>query len=287
MYVDGYDRDRLQRIFSITKSVTSALIGIAIDEGMIDGVDTPLYTFFPDNREAFEDAKKREITLEHILTLTSGLDWVESSVPYTDPRNDQYHQVRSDDWIEYVVERPIADEPGARWVYNTGSVHLLSAVIKRASGMYANEFIEKHLFKPLGITEYEWNTDPRGYPCTGGTHGGLRMRVRDVVKIGSVFLNEGKWHDEQIVSARWVVESTKPRLETAFGSQMGYLWWSSGFKIKGRWFEFFFAAGYGGQSLHICPELDMIICLLCWSNPEDAAILAPTLMTYKSVLDNE
>jgi CubicO group peptidase (beta-lactamase class C family) len=286
VYVDGYDRESLQRIYSITKSVTSALIGIAIEEEFIKSVDEPVHTFFPQYADAFDDPKKREITLEHILTLTSGLDWVESEVSYGDPRNDQYHQVRSDDWVEYVVDRPVADEPGTRWVYNTGSVHLLSAVIKKASGVYANEFIEKYLFEPLGITEFEWNTDPQGYQCTGGTHGGLRMKARDVAKIGSVFLNEGKWHGRQVVPRRWVDESTKPRFETAFGSEMGYLWWSRAFKIKGRPLDFIFAAGYGGQSLHISPELNLIIGFLCWDNPEDALIFAPTLMTYKAVLEN-
>lgn len=286
VYVEGYDRESLQRIYSITKSVTSALIGIAIDDGAISGVDAPLYTFFPKYAGAFEDPKKREVTLEHILTLTSGLDWVESSVPYTDPRNNEYHQVRADNWVEYVVDRPMADAPGTRWVYNTGSVHVLSAVIKNASGMYANEFIEKHLFEPLGITEYEWNTDPQGYPCTGGTHGGLRMRARDVVKLGSVFLNQGKWHERQIVPGEWVEESTRPRYETAFGAEIGYLWWVRKFKIKERWFDFFYAAGYGGQSLHISPELNMIICFLCWGNPKDASIFAPTLMTYKAVMED-
>jgi CubicO group peptidase (beta-lactamase class C family) len=286
VYVEGYDRDDLQRIYSITKSVTSALIGIAIDKEFIKGVDEPLHTFFPQYADAFEDPRKREITLEHILTLTSGLDWIESGVPYGDPRNNEYHQVRSDDWIDYVINRPMADTPGQRWVYNTGSVHLLSAVIKNASNLYANEFVERYLFSPLGITEFEWNADPQGYQCTGGTHGGLSMRARDVVKIGSVFLNGGKWNGQQVVSRRWVEESTKPRLVTAFGSNMGYLWWSGQFKIKGQPHDFLFAAGYGGQSLHISPELDLIICFLCWGNPDDAAILAPTLMTYKAVLEN-
>ena len=147
--------------------------------------------------------------------MTSGLEWDEKSVPYNDPGNSEYHQVRSRDWVKYVLERPIRDEPGTRYVYNTGSVHLLSAIIKSRSGLYANEFAEKVLFEPLGITRYDWNTDPKGYPCTGGTHGGLGLRTRDVAKFGMLYLRDGQWNGKQVISEDWVRKSTTKHI-TAF-----------------------------------------------------------------------
>jgi CubicO group peptidase (beta-lactamase class C family) len=286
-YFQGYERDDLQTLFSITKSVTSSLIGIAIDKGMISGVDQPVISLIPEYAGFVKDDRFGEIELRHVLTLTSGLEWLEIGYPYSDPLNSQYQQVRTDDWVKAVVELPVIDGPGSRWVYNTGSVHMLSAVIKSATGVYADEFAEEHLFKPLGITDYTWNQDPDGYPCTGGTHGGLRLRARDIAKFGYVFMNEGMWDTTRVISAGWVKESTTPVIGALGTSRMGYLWWSSSFTLWERKLDFFYAAGYGGQSLHIVPELNMMIVFLCWSRPEDAEILGPLLTIYNAALQNK
>jgi CubicO group peptidase (beta-lactamase class C family) len=283
-YFQAYNRDSLHKIHSITKSITSALIGIAIEEGFIKGIDEPIYPFFPQYPRAFEDPRKRTIKLKHILTLTSGLEWDERSYPYSDPRNSEYQQVASDDWMDYVLQRPIKDEPGVKWVYNTGSVHLLSAVIKTSTGLYAKEYAQKYLFGPLGIKKFDWNQDPQGYQCTGGTHGGLRMRTRDVAKFGYIFLNEGNWNGKQVVSKDWVKESTQKHLMTQGNRGLGYLWWRDSFVIKGKKINYFYAAGYGGQSITIAPELDLMMVFTCWTRAQDAAILGPMLMIYNAAL---
>jgi CubicO group peptidase (beta-lactamase class C family) len=286
-YFQGYERDDLQILFSITKSVTSALIGIAIDQALIDGVDQPLVSLISDYARYAKDNRFAEIKLRDVLMMASGLEWQEIGVPYCDPQNSQYQQVRTDDWIKAVVELPVVDDPGTRWVYNTGSTHVLSAVIKNATGMYADEFADEVLFAPLGITEYAWNKDPNGYPCTGGTHGGLRLRARDLAKFGYVFMNEGMWDTTQVISPEWVKESTTPVIDALAMSRMGYLWWSSGFTQWSKKVDFIYAAGYGGQSLHLVPDLDLMVMFLCWDNPEDADIFAPMLIIHSAALKNQ
>lgn len=283
-YFDGRGRDDLRTIYSITKSVTSALIGIAIDKGFIEGVDETLVSLLPEYAGAIEDERVKGITLEQILTLTSGLEWDEKSYPYNNPRNSEYHQVRSDDWVKFVLEKPVRDEPGTRYVYNTGSVHLLSAVLKSRTGLYAGQFAETYLFKPLGITRYEWNADPMGYQCTGGTHGGLRMTARDVAKFGLLFLRDGKWNGKQVISSEWVAESTKKRVTAVYNTEFGYLWWMTGLTLKNTRVDIVYGAGYGGQSLTLVPEYDLLFVFTCWGRAQDANIFAPMLMILNATL---
>ncbi len=278
VYFEEYERKSLQIIYSITKSITSALIGIAIDQGLISGVEDPILDFFP--QYDISDTQKQQIKLKHLLTLTSGFDWDEKTYPYSDPRNSEYGMVRSNDWMKYVLEEPLADEPGTKYQYNTGSVHLLSGVIKNVSSLYANEFAEEYLFQPLDISEYEWNTDPQGYQCTGGTNGGLRLKARDVAKFGYLFLNSGRWHGTQVVPEAWIKESTREHVQVSDTKRCGYLWWLDEL-IN---IDHFYAAGYGGQSIHIVPELDLMIVLLCWDTEPDADIFGPILMTYQAAL---
>jgi CubicO group peptidase (beta-lactamase class C family) len=283
-YFDGYDRESLQTIYSITKSVTSGLIGIAIDNGVIDGVDETVADLLPDYAKTIKDGRLKDVTLEEILTLTSGIEWDEKSVPYNDPGNSEYHQVRSRDWVKYVLERPIRDEPGTRYIYNTGSVHLLSAIIKSRSGLYADQFAEKYLFEPLGITRYDWNTDPKGYPCTGGTHGGLEMRTRDVAKFGMLYLRDGKWNGKQVISEDWVRKSTSKHLTAFDNTDFGYLWWLIKLKIRDTPVDIVYGAGYGGQSLALVPELDLMWVFTCWGRADDADTFGPMLMIINSAL---
>jgi CubicO group peptidase (beta-lactamase class C family) len=285
-YLDDYSAESLQRIHSITKSISSLLIGIAIDKGLITSVEEPVMNFFPDQKKDFEDPRKRAVKLRHILTLTTGLDWSERQYPYSDPRNNEYHMVRSDNWIEYVLSLPMRDEPGERWEYNTGSVHLLSGIIRQVSGLTADRFAEKYLFGPLGITHFEWNKDPQGNPCTGGTHGGLRMRTRDVAKIGALVLGGGMWKGRRVVSEEWLETSTRRYVDPPDFNAMGYLWWHQGFTIRGTRIKSLYGAGYGGQSLTTFPDYDLILVLTCWTQANDAMIFGPILMTINSALKN-
>jgi len=284
VYFKNYTRESLHRIHSITKSISSILIGIAIDKGFIKNVEEPVYKYFPGYDSDFDTPSKRKIRIKHILTLMSGINWAERQYPYSDPRNNEYHQVRSKDWIGYVLKLPMRDEPGTEWEYNTGSVHLLSGIIKQTTGLFADKFAEKYLFEPLSIKKYEWNKDPKGYPCTGGTHGGLRMRTRDVAKIGSLVLNRGKWNDRCIVSEDWVKLSTDLHYNPPDYNAMGFLWWRQSFILYGTKVQMIYGAGYGGQSLTLIPDLDLIIVFTCWTQARDAMIFSPMLMIINSAL---
>jgi len=284
LYLKEFTAESLHQIHSITKSISSTLIGIAIDKGFIESVEVPIHKFFSGQKNAFRDSLKRRIRLKHLLTLTSGIDWAERQYPYSNPKNNEYHMVRSKDWIGYVLKLPMRDEPGTKWEYNTGSAHLLSGIIKQATGQFADKFAEKYLFELLEIKKYEWNRDPKGFPCTGGTHGGLRMRTRDVAKIGQVFLNQGKWKNLRVVSDDWVKLSTQRHYDPPEYNALGYLWWHQSFMIRGTKIRSIYGAGYGGQSLTLIPDLDLIIVLTCRTQPKDAMIFGPLLMTINAAL---
>ena len=260
------------------------LVGIAIQDGKIGGIDETVMAYLPDYAQYVDDPRKNAITLEHVLTLRTGWKWDEESAIYDDPDNSHYWMEESDDWLRYVIEQPMEDEPGERLVYNTGAVHLLSGVIKHATGVYADRYAEKVLFEPLGITEYEWIKDVKGYPCTGGSNGGLCLNARDLAKIGLMVMRGGRWNGTQVVPREWLDEAVRGRFRIGNIQKFGYLWWSGSFKIKGRQLDHIQSSGYGGQILHLVPELDLVIVFQSWSRDEDADILAPLLMTYKAAL---
>ncbi|MCD4732140.1 MAG: beta-lactamase family protein [Bacteroidales bacterium] len=282
-YFKGYDRDDLQHIFSITKSVSSSLIGIAIDEGFLQSIEDPVLSFFPQYN--ITDSIKQKLRLKHILTLTTGFDWDEKTYPYDDSRNSEYQMFQTDDWMEFVLQRPLSHNPGEVYNYNTGSVHLLSSVIKESTGLYANEFAEQYLFQPLGITDYFWNTDNQGFPCTGATHGGLKLKARDVAKYGFLYLNNGKWNNIQVIPEYWIEESVIPRIDIDQAEQFGYLWRIGHFDIDGNIVDYYLSVGSGGQTLIIVPDLDLIIVFLCWNNSNDADILIPTVLILNSIIN--
>lgn len=281
VYFENLTDSSLQTIYSITKSVSSALIGIAIDQGFIESVEEPACTFFP--QYGIENPVKQRIRIHHILTLTTGLSWDEKTYPYTDPRNTEVQMVMKGDWMRFVMERPMQNEPGTEWVYNTGSVHLLSGIIKRIYGDHADVFTERYLFKPLAIQVYEWNKDPQGHPCTGGTLGGLKLRLRDMAKFGYLFLNHGRWKTQQVIPGSWVEISTAKHVAFETDREFGYLWWRGQSVVNGKQYNHFYAAGYGGQTIHINPELDMMIIFTCWDRAQDADIFLPILMVYSAV----
>jgi len=282
-YFDGSSRSDLQEIYSITKSISSALVGIAIDKGLIAGVDEPIVTFFPEYTGFFSDGQKRCITIEHVLTHSSGLDWDEQTYPYEDPRNSEFDMYyEAEDWVTYVLGMPMRDEPGTTYEYNTGAVHLLSAILETATGLAADEFADAHLFGPLKITDYGWRVDPMGYPRTGATHGGLLMETRDVAKFGQLYLNGGEWQGGQLVSSTWVKNSLDPRIATPSDTGgMGYLWFLNTFQFRGQSVDTFAARGAGGQTLLVTPSLDLVVAITCTPG-KPANTLGVHLAIYKA-----
>jgi CubicO group peptidase (beta-lactamase class C family) len=249
-YNPTYGPDHQGNIYSCTKSVTSALIGMTIEEGQIADVNETLLSFFPDRTIANRTAEKEAITLEHVLTMTSGLAWDEW--PYG-PTSSYTHLVNSPDWVQYVLDQPMRHDPGTVWDYNSGGSHLLSMIVNQTVGTTTAAYADSHLFTPLGISDYIWETDPQGVVAGGSL---LHLTPRDMAKFGFLYLNNGSWDDEQLVSKEWVVNSTRnlwaPYNDTdTIG--YGYQWWLN-LPINA-----YLAIGYDGQQINVVPEHNLVV----------------------------
>ena len=284
VYSPYCQRNTLHWMASITKTFTSTLIGIAIDQGFIGSVDTKLHELLLQFADHFKDPEKKKIALKHIMTMTSGLDWNEQ-VSYNDHRNSEWQMVESEDWMSFVVSHPIREEPGTRFYYNTGGVHLLSDVIKSVTGLYAHLFAEKYLLHPMGIYAYQWNKDPMGYPCTGGTDGGIGLRTRDIAKFGWLFLKDGKWKEKRIISEEWI--KTAPHTHPATqgrGRTYGFNWMTGSRIANGKKFEYIASFGYGGQTLYIVPEFDLILVFTCELAGEDSGVNSLVRKAFEAIM---
>jgi CubicO group peptidase (beta-lactamase class C family) len=247
--------DTIHNLASVTKSFTSALVGIAIDHGFIQGVDEKAFAFLPEYAN-LNDERKDKITLAHLLTMTSGLEWNEMQLPYSNASNDLVQLFIVSDPIEYILVKPVVDEPGTKWYYNGGGTNLLGEVIREATGLRMDDFAEKYLFAPLGITDYEWD---HINPDMIHASGNLKLRPRDMAKLGYLFLNGGMWKGERIVSEEWIEESTKGHVSLSPTGEYGYQWWLKTYHSGSKSVDSFYAAGWGGQRIMVFPSLDMVV----------------------------
>ena len=255
-YFYGYHRDRLHALHSVSKSITSILVGISRDRKMIPNVDKPVYEFFPDYMDTRWVKQKYDITLEQVLTMSAGIDWDERSKPLTNSRNDIVALIlNSDNWIRYVLNKEQVEPPGERFNYSGGLNILLGGIIEKSSGLYADKFAENYLFGPLGISDYYWHRHSDG---TINTQGGLALRPRDMAKIGYMMLKGGNWNGKQVVSQEWIKESTAHHLSGNYGYSYGYQWWSGKTVLNKEPVRSFFAWGRGGQFIFVFPTLDLI-----------------------------
>lgn len=257
-YFHGFNRDMLHRLYSVTKSVTSSLIGIAIEDGLVSGVDQLVMAYFPEYVSEGWDEAKNAITLQHLLIMSSGLQYDENSYPYSDSRNSWSQMTATGDWMKWALDQPLVAEPGTRFNYSTGNSHLFAGIIYKTAGVHVTEFAEERLFGPLGIDDYFWYMGD-GYPATGGSFGGLKLRPRDMAKFGTMYLNDGRWKGEQVVPKEWVSESVIPRISSWGDSQYGYQWWLYSRRVSGEDIDWFAARGYGDQLIAVVPSLDMVI----------------------------
>ncbi|RED55280.1 serine hydrolase domain-containing protein [Cohnella lupini] len=241
---------RLMPINSCTKSVLSALICIAMEQGLVASTDTLISRYFPQLLND-KDARKKSITLEHLLTLTAGFRWNEFGGLNSFPQ-----MSRSPDWISYVLEQPLSDEPGTRMVYNSGVSQLLAAILAQATGMDIARYAELNLFSPLGIEQYDWKRDPQGIH-TGGF--GLQLTAHDMLKFGLLYLHQGVWNHRQLISRSLVERSTKPAIAVKAPERgfYGWHWWSESVSEL----DFYYARGFGGQFIIIVPTLDAVVVL--------------------------
>ena len=266
-----FTRDVPQEMHSATKSVNSILVGIAIDRHLIRGVDERISSFFPEYSDIFTNKGKAAIRLKDLLSMTAGLSWDEWTFPYIDPRNDAAMMASKADFFRYVLEKPVASTPGTKFVYNSGISLILGEIIYKASGLRADKFAERYFFAPLGITNYSWGKAPNGVV---NTLGGLSLRPRDMAKIGCLFLNGGRWQGKQIVSGKWIKESTQQQvgagqLPAWFSADgYGYQWWLGSFHVRGQVVESYSARGRGGQFIIVFPTLQVVAVFTGWNDNE-------------------
>jgi CubicO group peptidase (beta-lactamase class C family) len=243
---------------STSKSVISLLVGIAIDHRLIAGADEPVLKFFPEYA-ALKSPGWDNVTLRHLLTMSSGMKWDENRA-WTDPANDEPHLSSEADPMHYVLAKPIAAPSDASWTYNGGGTDLLGSILERASGKKLDDFAREALFEPLGITDWEWKKYQNDKIASAA---GLRLRPRDAAKIGQLVLNHGAWNGRQIVSADWLARSVEPRFQAiGYFSGLfyyGYQWWLGRALSNGKDVKWVAAQGLGGQRIYIVPELDLVV----------------------------
>ncbi|WP_339903197.1 serine hydrolase [uncultured Cyclobacterium sp.] len=258
-------KNRLHTIQSCTKSVTSLLMGIAHDNGLIGDLDQPIQYFFPKYIDTLHTATW-PVSLKDALTMSAGLDWNEWELPISDPENDVIKMLFSQDMYDFVLKRNIVTgaQPGDKFEYNSGLSVLLGGVILDATGMPADTYAEKTLFNQLGIQHYHW------FSLTDEVHtgGGLWLGPRDFLKMGQLVLGRGKWNKQQIISESWIEESTAFHLPHLENSGYGYHWWRGELNVDEMKFPIIYAAGYGGQFLFIVPGLELVT-LFLHHNPKD------------------
>ncbi len=236
--------EKPSKAYSITKSIVSILIGIMVDKGLIKNIHEPIQNYFPEIVES-NDPQKKEITIFHLLTMTSGL----KAGNFQGSKN----------WVKFILEQPIIHVPGSTFQYNSGDSHLLSAIIEKISGIPTASFAEKYLFSPLGINKYTWVRDPQGI------HGGgfsISLNLEDMVKIGLLLLNEGQFNSNQVISSNWIIQAKRPYKQvntTKEGtSGYGYQLWTYENTNSNTPIDYYYANGKFGQYIFIVPKLNIM-----------------------------
>jgi CubicO group peptidase (beta-lactamase class C family) len=254
------------RINSATKAIVSALTGIAIAQGKLASTDEAVLTLFADRSFANVDARKDAVTVQHLLDMTSGLDWAESLSGQATTSISEMR--RSGDWVKFVLDRPMAHAPGTTFNYSSGNSQLLAAILRRRTGMDVRDFAAQHLFKPLGISDVSWATDPQGV-ATGGF--GLDMQTRDMAKIGYLYLRGGEWDGQQIVPRLWVEKvfraSVPMILSATTDWRYGDQWWS----LPER--KAYMAVGFNRQIIVVMPETGVVAAMTGRKNYSFAQML--------------
>ena len=244
-YFPPFTAETNHEVYSVTKSVVATLVGIAIDNRSIDEVSQPVVSFFRDYTFQHPDARKDAMRLEDLLTMRSGLDWREEDSTFR-----AIYQSR--DWVQFMLDIPMHEQPGQGFRYCSGCSHLLSAILQQRTGTNARDFAQQVLFEPIGIKSATWEQDPQGMPIGGW---GLQLTPRDMAKLGYLYLHNGAWDGQQLVSAAWVKAATQSHTETdsTLGLGYGYQWWTyprlNAYAALGRY----------GQTIFVVPDLQLVI----------------------------
>ena len=252
-YFNDYTSNNPHDLRSTSKSIRSILLGIAIDKGFIDNINDPMakYLKSPVPKKHL-DARKEEITIKHLITMSSGLDcndWDKKS------KGQEDNVYKKKDWLQYTLNLPMVNKPGAVSNYCSMGTVLIAEIISQASGLSIDKFAEEYLFKPLKINTVKWGHTSKKEVIASAKR--LYLTSRDMAKIGQLILNKGKWNGKQIVSEAWIEESTTPKTKIT-GMDYCYLWWNIPFTIKEKTIISKTATGNGGQYIMIIPEMELV-----------------------------
>ena len=253
-YLNGQKAEEGNPLFSCTKSVFSTVYGIAQDQGLLN-IDQKISDLYPDYRSKKGwDAKKDDITIGNLLSMTSGLDCNDAGDWGT---SCGVAMEKSGDWVSFCLGLPLIHPPGGNWMYNGSCLVLLSNLITQKSGMSYSDFAEKFLLEPLGIKGSQWQASPAGVTRVDS---GLSWKSRDMAKLGLLYMNKGKWEGKQIVSEAWVKDATflHAPAGTSFGHSYGYLWHLKSMMWKSKPVSIFYANGFQGQAIFVSPDADLV-----------------------------
>lgn len=284
-YFDKEGAESLRNTRSVTKTVAGMLVGLAMDRKLLRA-DTPVLPYFPELRPlAYADPRKDKITVEDFLTMSSLLECDDDN-QYSRGNEERMYLV--EDWSRFVADLPIRGFPewqprpeqspyGRAWSYCTAGVTLLGPLLEKVSGQSVQDFAAANLFRPLGIDKVKWQVQPKGSAMTGG---GLQLRSIDLMKLGQLYLDGGRWHGKQVIPAEWVKQSIAPHANARDGVDYGYLWWLQTFKVNGRNVKSYGMAGAGGNKVFVLPELDSVVVITTTNfQVRDAHPLSEKLLT--------
>ena len=282
--VVAFGPDTLHDLRSVTKSVVGLLYGIALDRGLVPPPDAPLMAQFPQYPDLAANPQRAGLTILNVLNMTLGMQWDEER-PYTDPANSEIAMERAPDRYRFILSQPFVAAPGKRWIYSGGAVALLGYLIAKGAGTTLPEFARHALFEPLGITTFEWAHGTDGVPSAAS---GLRLRPRDLLRIGQLVLAVGQWNGKQVVPSQWLTASFQPAIATDQGVQYGRLWYigeSETPALPGprRWLAAF---GNGGQRLFIMPDAQLTTVIFCGDYNKPDQWITPTRVWREIVLAN-
>jgi CubicO group peptidase (beta-lactamase class C family) len=250
-----FNRTKFHDLRSATKSLSGLLVGIAIDQGIIQSIDQPIMRYFPEYAD-LRSSNKDRILLSHLLTMSGGLEW-DQYRPAADPRNNEVRMLGAADPYRYALDRSMVSPPGKKWVYSSGATELLGAIVSKAADRSIDDFAREFLFGPLGIGAIEWiRFSPRNVPSAAS---GLRLRPRDIAKLGQLVLGRGRWGNHQIVSEAWIEASTSPQIGGPEIYFYGYHWMLGRSLMGRRDVSWISASGQGGQRIFIVPTLDLVV----------------------------
>lgn len=256
-YFHGFDRDRPHDSRSAGKTIGSALLGIALRQGVFESLDTPVYPLFGGvERFANPDKRKQRLTLRHVVSMSPGLDCVDDNPESPGNEDAMQSQDEQPDWYRYTLDLPMVSEPGEKSYYCTAGINLIGGAIQRATGMSLLRFFQENFADPLGISYYQMNLSPTEDAYMGG---GIRLRPRDFLKLGQVYLDGGVFKGFRLVSEEWVRQSAAAHASLNREKDYGFGWWRQTYEVGGRPIDTFFASGNGGQMLFVIPELEMTV----------------------------